>query len=303
MSDIFFADELFGEFNSMETVEYIDVVKIIDLCYERGLDPQNMIIRHTDFNNFDNKFPCKFLYHPKQLLYAQQLHDIENTVPSKYFGAFLGNVGSGIRFNLLKKMYEVDMLQHSIWSAYNIDIENTSDISVGFKQFLKENTPKVYVHDKCYNLNPSELKEFSYSKQTRYILDTNPYDDFLFKTCVINILIDTCAVNKNARYTTLKVFKPIKFKKPFISTFGKDSLKFLKTLGFRTFNDVWSEKYDEYEPGEEQLDSMIETMVDITKTNSIHDIVSATNEICEYNYRLLQDTDWNLWFENQVRKI
>ena len=298
--DIFFADEVFPEFNSMETVEHDDVVKIIKLCHQMGLDSKNMIVRHTDFNNFDNKFPCTFLYSPKQLLYAQALRDIERTIPSKHFGAFFGNIGSGIRLKLLEKMYSNDLLKHSMWTAYNIEYD--ANISSEFKRFLELQTPRVYVNDTCFNVNPSELKEFSYSQQTKYILDTNEYDGFLFQNSVVNILIDTCAVNRTARYTTLKVFKPIKFKKPFISTFGKDSLKFLKQLGFKTFDSLWKETYDEYPAGEAQFNCMINVMNEIVNTKTIEQVVSDTNQICEYNYNLLHDTDWNMWFEKQVRE-
>jgi hypothetical protein len=304
MSTVFFADDVFHEFKSSETVEYQDVVKIIDKCNELGLDPHNMVVRHTDFNTFDNVFPCKFLYHPKQLLYAQTLlRDIESITPSKYFGAFFGNIGSGIRLNLLEKMYNQDLLDYCIWTAYNIDLSIIEHMSDEFKDFLEQNTPRVYVDTQCFNVNPQEIKEFEYTKETRYIRDTNGHDGFMFQECAINVLVDTCAVNKNVRYTTLKVFKPIKYKKPFISTFGKDSLKYLRTLGFKTFNTVWDEIYDDYEPGDKQFDIMVKTLTNLVNTKSIQDIFNETKQICEYNYQLLHDTDWNLWFEKQVRDI
>jgi hypothetical protein len=299
---MFFADEMFPEFNSMETVEYEDVVKIIEQCNQLGLDARNMVVRHTDFNEFDNKFPCIFVYHPKQLLCALNLCDLEGGIPSKYFGAFFGNMITPGRMNLMEKMYTNGLLDHTLWTAYNIEFQYTNDISSEFKQFLDTYAPRVYVDNKYFNLNPEEIEYFSYSKATRYILDSNGYDAYLYKNSAINVLIDTCAVNRTARYTTLKVFKPIKFKKPFISTFGKDSLKFLKRIGFKTFEVVWEETYDDYSVGEEQYNCMINIMMDIVQTKSIADIVSGTQQICEYNYNLLHDTDWNRWFDKQVRE-
>ena len=48
---------------------------------------------------------------------------------------------------------------------------------------------------------------------------------------------------------------------------------------------------------------MVKTLTDLVNTKSIQDIFNETKQVCEYNYQLLRDTDWNLWFEKQVRDI
>lgn len=49
---------------------------------------------------------------------------------------------------------------------------------------------------------------------------------------------------ENKKHLTEKVFKPIAAGKPFILFSGHECLKYLKSYGFKTFDNFWSEEYD-----------------------------------------------------------
>lgn len=301
--DIVFADDIIFPLNrTAETVEVSDLDNLLKKCKELSIDPRRVVVKHRNFSKFNEQYPFIFIYDTELLNQAKALSDIDNShFPNNFFGAFFGNLTSGNKINLMEKMFEHDLLKYSIWTAYNFEIVEQRNFSIDFLTFLKTNTPRIFVNDRLLNLRFEKIEEFSYAKETRYIYDNNGYDKFIFQDCAINLLVDTCASNENSRFTTLKVFKPIKYKKPFITTFGKDSLKYLKSLGFKTFCQYWDEDYDNYSPNRNQFDFIIKTLLDIIQRKTITDIVAETNYICEYNYNLLHDKDWNAWVKDELK--
>jgi hypothetical protein len=53
-------------------------------------------------------------------------------------------------------------------------------------------------------------------------------------------------------YFTEKITKPLYYGQPFILIGWKNSLKFLKEMGFKTYDDVFDESHDELETWEER---------------------------------------------------
>ena len=58
--------------------------------------------------------------------------------------------------------------------------------------------------------------------------------------------------DKISAYFTEKFTKPLYYGQPFILIGFKNSLKFLKEMGFKTYDDIFDESYDELETWEER---------------------------------------------------
>ena len=58
--------------------------------------------------------------------------------------------------------------------------------------------------------------------------------------------------DKICAYFTEKITKPLYYGQPFILIGFKKSLKFLKEMGFETYDDIFDESYDEMETWEER---------------------------------------------------
>ena len=66
----------------------------------------------------------------------------------------------------------------------------------------------------------------------------------MYTNAFVEIVHET-DINDNNFFITEKTIRPILFKKPFITMCGKNFMKNLRTLGFKTFHDWFDERYDE----------------------------------------------------------
>lgn len=94
-----------------------------------------------------------------------------------------------------------------------------------------------------------------------------------------NITTETC-FSEGQIFFTEKILKPIMCLQPFIILSSPNYLKKLKGLGFKTFDSIWDESYDEIEDNEDRL---------IKIFNLILKISQWSIEECEKNYKSVLD--------------
>lgn len=105
---------------------------------------------------------------------------------------------------------------------------------------------------KIKNLNREILQNLY--NQLPFVLDTNNFNKFpmednlldtayLYETTHISLVSETNFEN-NIVHITEKTLKPIIFLHPFITIGPAYTLKYLKEMGFRTFDKFWDESYD-----------------------------------------------------------
>jgi hypothetical protein len=67
-------------------------------------------------------------------------------------------------------------------------------------------------------------------------------------------------------------------------------LKHLQSLGYKTFNHIWDESYDDEINMSERMNKIVDLVKDLSKnytTSELVDIITANNHILEHNYNLL----------------
>ena len=82
--------------------------------------------------------------------------------------------------------------------------------------------------------------------------------DFYAKVNYITVSETLCIENK--KHLTEKIFKPIVAGKPFILAAGYENLKYLKSYGFKTFESLWNEDYDNILDPKKRIDQIFKTV-------------------------------------------
>jgi len=118
--------------------------------------------------------------------------------------------------------------------------------------------------------------------------DCQFYSHDLYKTIGVEIVNETNTTK--GFFLTEKTVRPIAYCTPFVMMASKHHLKHLKTLGFKTFSDVWDESYDDYED-KDRMERIYKTISDISRF-TLEELYHRTHEICNYNKSLLDSFAW-----------
>lgn len=108
-----------------------------------------------------------------------------------------------------------------------------------------------------------------------------------YKDSLISIVTET-NFNENEITMTEKSIKPIKEKHPFIIVGVCGTLKQYHKLGYRTFNDFWSEEYDDINNPWDRLKEIIRICIEINQwdSNKILDFKRQVKPIIDHNYNI-----------------
>jgi len=181
----------------------------------------------------------------------------------KMFGLFLGrytqmrnsiadHVVTAHKPNFLISIMKSDRLGSNDWWAPAVEAIGSLD-----------NMMVDHQYDKNYNTNQSLL---------------NFYNDFQ-----IEFVVETITAGESF-FPTEKSVRPIMGSKPFLTYATIDFLRNFKELGFRTFSELWSEDYDQFE-GFERWARMTLLVANIIEHGYDCDLA---NKIVQYNYNHLQ---------------
>jgi hypothetical protein len=165
----------------------------------------------------------------------------------------------------------------------------------GKKFFMPMNYAREH-RDKVYRKFFSILSDSIYSYAAKGIRLPNDVDrNSLFWDRHIDIdwynqthfsVVVETSMNNNFIFLTEKSMKPLMYKHPFMILGCNNSLAFLKSAGFQTFENLFDETYDSLSSGE-RIDAVYQQTVDYEK--SPYD--SITREKLEYNHRLFFNQD------------
>lgn len=91
-------------------------------------------------------------------------------------------------------------------------------------------------------------------------------------------------------FNTEKIWNPISYKHPFIIAGTPGTLKYLKSLGYKTFGEFWDESYDEVEDPVRRLQQITALCVSISHWTEKEkkDFFYKSMPITEHNYSLLK---------------
>ena len=87
-------------------------------------------------------------------------------------------------------------------------------------------------------------------------------------------------------FFTEKTFRSISIKQPFFLLGGKNSLKYLKSLGYKTFDKWWDESYDNFDDIYDRTYQAFLIIKKISKLDkkSLFLMISEMQEVLEHNF-------------------
>lgn len=126
------------------------------------------------------------------------------------------------------------------------------------------------------------------------------YDSSDYNACGIDIVLETL-FDDSRNHLTEKTLRAIACGKPFILAATKGSLQYLRSYGFKTFNGLIDESYDEiHDPGL-RLEAIVAEMHRIKNlsTENKQKLFSDLNAIADYNKKLFFSPVWHELIVNE----
>jgi len=123
-----------------------------------------------------------------------------------------------------------------------------------------------------------------------YVESTNPMDyskpnnfNPEIYSALINLTSETF-YDEPGLFLSEKTWKPIVCKQAFIIVGPKHTLKYLKELGFKTFDHLWDESYDDADQ-EKRLYKAINSLYNTISNYSLEELQRATLDVRKHNYK------------------
>lgn len=132
-----------------------------------------------------------------------------------------------------------------------------------------------------------------------WILDSDQFqnnhwdkiDVSLYENNLIFVTTETLFSSDSTNlFLTEKTFKPMSMGMPFIVIGNPYILRHLRSLGYKTFDSLWDESYDEEFDCHKRMEKIINLVEDISKKytkDQLFDLIEENKYIVEHNYNLL----------------
>jgi hypothetical protein len=98
-------------------------------------------------------------------------------------------------------------------------------------------------------------------------------------------LVTETVATGHRHHLTEKTFKPIALGMPFVIVGTRGSLEYLRSYGFRTFEDIWDESYDHADDDVriERIASLLRSL-DELPTEAKQELFESAHEVIEHNW-------------------
>jgi hypothetical protein len=198
---------------------------------------------------------------------------------TKYFDILLGCIRShrDYVFNYIHQYNLNDKVIMTYFRYWNVDLRKTEHIfeSEGL-EFLPESAYTHTVHHVLYYGRKTNLSQ---------IVPFTIYNDSYY-----SLVAETNAVNEFNFYTE-KIVKPILAKRLFVAIAGKHYLYNLRKLGFKTFDGVIDESYDNEDDDNTRWLLAMDQVRSLISQNP-EEIDFKIKDVVEHNQRLMLETNW-----------
>jgi UDP-2,3-diacylglucosamine pyrophosphatase LpxH len=186
-------------------------------------------------------------------------------------------------------MYQI--WNKSLMSEFNASLKNVNDIteisSYNNNEFMDKikdqpnfktmlNSLPWVIDSPNFNNNHWDNIEYDFTARNLIFITT----ETLFSSDSSNLFL------------TEKTFKPMALGMPFIVIGNPYILKHLRSLGYKTFNTLWDESYDEEFDCHKRMEKIIQLVEDISKkhtTEQLNTLIEEHKHILEHNYNLLME--------------
>jgi len=227
----------------------------------------------------DHKWSCEYAFSSWHLVqtYMQNKNTfVQHYETRPYFADILLGNRKGMRsqfFDLLRENNQLENNLVNLFKVYKTDYidEGTGEIDIFFKNINQ----KGYTNTTVY---------FKENFASQYI--SNHIQEATWCSVVAETLEDN-----RIFFPTEKTGKALMSCKPFIVLSGKDFLKNLRSIGFKTFHPIIDESYDGIDDLRERTKSAFNSFLELQK----HDqkmVRLHLKDVLDHNERCMRDKSW-----------
>ena len=179
--------------------------------------------------------------------------------------------------------------------SYRIKFLNMLDVSQGQYSLLEQDPNTHRTPNEIYPDNQVDPHSFDeHDNSSAWInlrINDNDKKEFtpsIWKSSFLHVVPETVV---DRVHLTEKIFKPIVLKQPFVLLNGAGGLEYLRSYGFKTFSDFWSEEYDTIDNLDQRLQSAANVVnyVGSCSLSELEQMRDKMKPILEHNYN---------WFYN-----
>ena len=191
------------------------------------------------------------------------------------------------RATVMTELKQQGFLANSYWSYNNIDSgDNWHDNPIQLSQFngLEQELHKFLAQGNmsCDTLDPVQ-------QNSHWTLIAEHFDN-AYCHLVLETLYD--AEQSGGAFLTEKTFKPIRHAQPFIIFGTAHSLKTLKRLGYKTFDDLIDNGYDDEIDNTKRFQATLQTLGQLNKKD-LHNFYLSCRDQIIHNQELFLDSKYN----------
>lgn len=220
------------------------------------------------------------------------------TTPRKKLKKFtsLNGVPRLFRVMLTGQLLKHDLIKNSHYTFWFNQKGTASDLSHTYVEMAKKQFPNIAKESvDIMNQHKSSFPMYLYTPVTGKF---GQQDVFLYNTSYFSLVAETVfAENKGLTDDIFydcydfseKLFRPIKFKHPFILAARPHSLKVLREYGYKTFHPYINENYDTIENDEDRLLAIVEEVKRLSAFTNDQWLTWQKNikDVVEHNFHVL----------------
>lgn len=274
--------------NEGPCAESLELYDLLDqLCDKVGYDRSRITIKTCNLLETHNTYNINIFSPNNQLNRLQeelkeankQFKQITNS--TKHFGNFIGH---GNRLRLILGSYLYTNFKEKTLQTYHTKTDKSYHREfIALEDVLFYKFKYEYFDNSCNFLQntPLTLDDIN----TYPIVDLKIYDIMdAYRDIFVDIVCQTYFTG-NTFYLDEKIWRPIISKTPFMVQGSRNSIKHLKSLGFKTFSKWWDEGYSE-DPPDVQVQGIIENINFLSKftTDQLNDMYNEMKLVLNHNY-------------------
>ena len=179
-------------------------------------------------------------------------------------------------------------LKSNTWLSFGIksDVNNTTD-EINFHQInvlLNNVKETANILKFCNSLNEDITFNTNTKLNTKNLGSKVDWNDFNQSFCS---LVTETNIDNNTLFISEKTYKPIYAQQPFIVLGNPNTLKYLKEIGFKTFDMWWDESYDSETDFKIRLNKIISIITDIANKSidELSQIRKDMESVLVHNYK------------------
>jgi hypothetical protein len=208
---------------------------------------------------------------------------------SKSFLMFNRRWGSQAqRVLMLAYLHKHNLLDQFYISFSKLEIDNGGTYSEHAKKFFNRLNIENTITDEDLNQIEAKLPLVLDTDNHKLNLMFDELDSThqFYNDSLVNLIAETNFFT-NIVHLTEKSYKPIMYKQPFIMFGARGSLKALRDQGFKTFDNVWDESYDDEPSNTQRFFKVLDLIKEICSWSDEKklEVSASVKDIVDYNYQ------------------